>query len=216
MTDLAIFDVLRAGGMTVSGAEGTMANLRAESAMRSNNVEDRCPLSDEDYTFLVDNDPSYDFATDCGANYGYGYAQWTEPRRKRKLLAAARARGASIADEGMQLAFLLREMQADFPAVWQVVSSSDDLKACTEIVLNVYENPAEKNLGLRYLYAQEFAAKFSGARVDDPPAKSDLAVKLLQLAMSHDGYWPPGEITGVKTPAFRQRIVEYAQDVAAC
>ena len=228
MTNLDIYRTLRAGGMTRAGALGTMANLMAESTMRPNNVEDRCPISDLDYTWRVDNDPSYDFATDNGKRYGYGYAQWTEPKRKRKFLAAARARGSSIADPVMQLDFLLQEMRTDFPGVWSVCSTSTDLLECTKIVLNVYENPEVKNLGTRYQYALDFQAEISDVPIStqDPVASpeaaagvrvgKDLTVKLLQLAMAHDGYWEPGEITGIKTPEFRQRIVEYAEDVAGC
>ena len=228
MTNIEIYNVLRAGGMTPAGALGTMANLRAESAMRPNNVEDRCPISDVDYTFKVDNDPAYDFATDNGSFYGYGYAQWTDSKRKRKLLAFARSRGASIADPAMQLDFLLAEMRLDFEDVWKTVTTSDNLLQCTQIVLVVYENPKIKNLDERYRYAQDFEVEISqGAapaqQISQAPAASaavqygdDLTVKLLQLAMAHDGYWAPDEITGIKTPEFRQRFVEYAEDVASC
>ena len=228
MTNIEIYNVLRAGGMTPAGALGTMANLRAESAMRPNNVEDRCPISDVDYTFKVDNDPAYDFATDNGSFYGYGYAQWTDSKRKRKLLAFARARGASIADPAMQLDFLLAEMRLDFEDVWKTVTTSDNLLQCTQIVLVVYENPKIKNLDVRYQYALEFETEISqGAapaqQISQAPTASaavkigdDLTVKMLQLAMAHDGYWEHDEITGIKTPEFRQRIVEYAEDVAGC
>ena len=228
MTNIEIYNVLRAGGMTPAGALGTMANLRAESAMRPNNVEDRCPISDVDYTFKVDNDPAYDFATDNGSFYGYGYAQWTDSKRKRKLLAFARARGASIADPAMQLDFLLAEMRLDFEDVWKTVTTSDNLLQCTQIVLVVYENPKIKNLDARYQYALEFETEISqGAapaqQISQAPTASaavkisdDLTVKMLQLAMAHDGYWAHDEITGIKTPEFRQRIVEYAEDVAGC
>ena len=59
-------------------------------------------------------------------------------------------------------------------------------------------------------------ALFSYANDGEEPDFDDLTVKLLQLAMAHDGYWEPDEITGIKTPEFRQRIVEYAEDVAGC
>ena len=46
-----------------------LGNAEAESAMRCNNVENRCPLSDEAYTEGVDNGTYHNFAYDA---YGYG------------------------------------------------------------------------------------------------------------------------------------------------
>ena len=125
-----------------------------------------------------------------------------------------------------QAHFIMKEMKEDFPSVWQTVSTSDDLKECVRVVLYVYENPQVKNLDARYKFALEFEGKIPDGVVpapqDDPAAAvvprygDDLTVKLLQLAMAHDGYWEPDKITGIKTPEFRQRIVEYAEDVAGC
>jgi len=113
-----------------------------------------------------------------------------------------------------------------FPSVWQTVSTSDDLEECVRVVLYIYENPQIKNTTVRYQYALEFEAQIPDGEVPTLQAApaagavvqigDDLTVKMLQLAMAHDGYWEHGEITGIKTPEFRQRIVEYAEDVAGC
>ena len=221
MTNREIYNALRAGGMTRAGALGTMANMRAESAMRPNNVQDSCGIDDETYTAEV-NVGLRDFLD----GIGYGYCQWTASDRKAKLLAYARSVGASIDDPAMQVAFCLREMRADFPGVWKIVSTSDNLRDCTWSVLDVYENPKIKNLGTRYTYAQEFSTELTEGQmptVDTAPAAHqkpatgmDYIVAQLQLCMAHDGYWSAEEITGVKTDEFRQRIVEYAEDVAGC
>ena len=135
-------------------------------------------------------------------------------------------KGTSIGDEYMQAHFIIKEMKEDFPSVWQTVSASDDLEECVRVVLYVYENPQVKNMAARYKYALEFEAQIPDGEVPTlqaaPAAVSgiqigdDLTVKMLQLAMAHDGYWEHDEITGIKTPEFRQRIVEYAEDVAGC
>lgn len=215
MTELEIYNALRAGGMTAAGACGTMASMLAEGAMRGNNAQDG--LADDD---------AYTAATNAGINnfvgdsIGYGLCQWTASSRKAKLLAYAKNIGVSIADEPMQVNFTLKEMREDFPTVWAMVSTSNDLLQCTQIVLNIYENPKVKNLGVRYQYAQGYYAKF--AEADAVPftaqatPRADLAVMLLQTVMAHDGYWEPTEIDGIKTPLFRTRVVEYAEDVAGC
>lgn len=226
MNDLELYNIFRANGMTRAGALGTMANIRAEGAMRGNNAQDSYGYDDAQYTAAVDTGNPEFLERFCNDDVGYGYAQWTDSKRKRKLLAYAMNKGTSIGDEYMQAHFIMKEMKEDFPSVWQTVSTSDDLKECVRVVLYVYENPQVKNLDARYKYGLEFEAKIPDGAVPAPQADpaaavvprygDDLTVKLLQLAMAHDGYWEPDEITGIKTPEFRERIVEYAEDVAGC
>ena len=226
MNDLELYNIFRANGMTRAGALGTMANIRAEGVMRGNNAQDSYGYDDAQYTAAVDTGNPEFLERFCNDDVGYGYAQWTDSKRKRKLLAYAMNKGTSIGDEYMQAHFIMKEMKEDFPSVWQTVSTSDDLKECVRVVLYVYENPQVKNLDTRYKFALEFEEKILDGAVpapqDDPAAAvvprygDDLTVKLLQLAMAHDGYWEPDEITGIKTPEFRERIVEYAEDVAGC
>ena len=226
MNDLELYNIFRANGMTRAGALGTMANIRAEGVMRGNNAQDSYGYDDAQYTAAVDTGNPEFLERFCNDSVGYGYAQWTDPRRKRKLLAYALNKGTSIGDEAMQASFVVKEMKEDFPSVWKQVSTSDDLRECVWTVLNVYENPQVKNLDARYKFALEFEEKIPDGVVPAPQADpaaavvprygDDLTVKLLQLAMAHDGYWEPDEITGIKTPEFRTRIVEYAEDVAGC
>ena len=226
MNDLELYNIFRANGMTRAGALGTMANIRAEGVMRGNNAQDSYGYDDAQYTAAVDTGNPEFLERFCTDDVGYGYAQWTDSKRKRKLLAYAMNKGTSIGDEYMQAHFITKEMKEDFPSVWQTVSTSDDLKECVRVVLYVYENPQVKNLDARYKFALEFEEKIPDGVVPAPQADpaaavvprygDDLTVKLLQLAMSHDGYWEPDEITGIKTPEFRERIVEYAEAVAGC
>ena len=226
MNDLELYNIFRANGMTRAGALGTMANIRAEGVMRGNNAQDSYGYDDAQYTAAVDTGNPEFLERFCNDSVGYGYAQWTDSKRKRKLLAYAMNKGTSIGDECMQAHFIIKEMKEDFPSVWQTVSTSDDLEECVRVVLYVYENPQVKNMAARYKYALEFEAQIPDGEVPTqqaaPDAVSgiqigdDLTVKMLQLAMAHDGYREHDEITGIKTPEFRQRIVEYAEDVAGC
>ena len=224
MSDKTIYDQLRAVGMTAEGACGLMGNFQAESAMRSNNVEDRSGMDDERYTALVDGG-GYDFATDYGKHYGYGLAQWTLSSRKENLLNMAKKRGCSIADETMQVDFAIWELSNHFPGVWQVLTTSHDLYECSRIVCVQYERPAVTNVDVRYRYARDFFGQLAGGSDPDPapdpqpppsPERGDPIVRVLQTCMAYDGYWPADQIDGIKTPAYREAIVKYAADVAGC
>ncbi|MDO4991187.1 MAG: phage tail tip lysozyme [Eubacteriales bacterium] len=222
MSIKTIFNALRAAGMTEAGALGTMGNMGGESAMRANNAQDSYGLDDDAYTMQTDNGIN----NFTGDRIGYGLCQWTSPDRKAKLLAFAKSQGVSIADEAMQVQFCIREMWDDFPNVWTVVTTSDDVYRCTDVVCRSYEFPAKNNVGERFQFAMRYKDQLSGG---EPPQvstggttpapvaahKSDLAVKFLQTLMQNDGYWD-GSIDGLKTDSFRKALVVYAKDVASC
>ena len=225
MSSKTIYDALRAAGLTAEGVCALMGNFQAESAMRSNNVEDRSGMNDDRYTALADSG-SYDFLTDYGKRYGYGLAQWTLASRKENLLNMAKKRGVSVSDEAMQVDFAIWELSNQFPGVWQVLTTSHDLYECTRVVCIQYERPAVNNVDVRYRYARDFVAQLAGGSDPDPapdpqpqpspqPAAVPASVILLQLAMERDGYWH-APVDGIKTPEFRRAIVDYAADVASC
>ena len=226
MSNKTIYDQLRAVGMTAEGACGLMGNFQAESAMRSNNVEDRSGMDDDRYTALVDGG-GYDFATDYGHHYGYGLAQWTLASRKENLLNMAKKRGCSVGDEAMQVDFAVWELSNQFPGTWRLLTSSHDLYECTRQVCLDYERPSVNNIDARYRAAQDFFGKLAGGSDPDPqpapapqpspsPERGDPIVRVLQTCMSYDGYWPADQIDGIKTPEYRAAIVKYAADVAGC
>ena len=84
MSELTIYQHLRAGGLSPAGACAVMGNMFQESAMQPNNVENRCTISDSEYTRAVDDgriSPS-EFVYD---KFGYGLCQWTWWSRKKEL-----------------------------------------------------------------------------------------------------------------------------------
>ena len=222
MSTKTIYDRLRRYGLTAEGACGLMGNFQAESAMRSNNVEDRSGVDDDRYTALVDAG-AYDFATDYGHHYGYGLAQWTLASRKENLLNTARKRGVSVSDEAMQVDFAVWELSNQFPGTWRLLTSSHDLYECTRQVCLDYERPAVNNIDARYRAAQDFFDKTAGGSDPDPaPApqpgpspttKPTADVTLLQTAMALDGAWDYDQIDGINTTAWREAFREFAGDV---
>lgn len=171
MTNKQIYDRLRAAGMTAEGACGMLGNMAAESAMRPDNAQDSYAIPDSVYVEQVDAG-----ARDFLDGIGFGLCQWTISSRKAKLLAFARARGVSIADAEMQVDFVIKELTEapEFADVRKTLFTSHDLMACTQIVLNVYENPAVKNLGTRLDYAQMAYDDFGKAQGKSKPSEVDL------------------------------------------
>ena len=166
MSELSIWQALRAGGLTAAGAAGLMGNMQAESAMRANNVQDCFGLNDEEYTRDVDNG-RIDRAGFANGKIGYGLCQWTEQSRQRNLYDFAVLYGASIGDEAMQVAFSLYEFPCVAPDTWNLCCTSDDVKTCCWWICHYYENPAVKNDEERYRYAMQFFNKFKDEQIDD-------------------------------------------------
>lgn len=142
---LYIAEALRKAGVTLAGAAGIIANIEAESAFNSMNVEDRYHAdtgkTDADYVYTVDNDPNYDFRTDYGKHYGMGLCQWTAADRKASMLAYFRQRGKSIGDFKTQVDFLIHEMKG-YGRAWNVCTTSNDAYQCGYEVCRYYEIPA--------------------------------------------------------------------------
>lgn len=210
MTPQEIYEPLRRGGLTRAGALGVIGNFMQEAtpALKPDIVQiGTTSMTDEQYTRAVDQG-----RIDFEDGRGYGLAQWTMGKRKNWLLSFAKKSNVSVGDGPMQVAFFLWECREYFPNVWRVLTESDDVNECADIVCRVYENPAVKNYPVRRSYAMQAAEE----TWDEPKAEAggDLVVKLLQLAMAQDGYWPADRIDGEKTAAFRQKIIEYATDVA--
>lgn len=146
---------LRDEGFSEYAMAGIIGNLIAESALRSNNLQDcynsRFGMSDEEYTAAVDNGTYQCFTTDAA---GYGLAQWTFSSRKARLLAFAQNHGASIGDADMQAEFLITELREDYPALyWALIGTEDILTASNRILLE-YERPADVSSGVQSYRAE--------------------------------------------------------------
>lgn len=102
------------------GTAGLMGNIRAESALKPTNLQDRyetsLKMSDEEYTAAVDNGsyPSSRFINDSA---GYGLAQWTFWSRKKALYNYMKNRNLSIGDLQGQLDFLKKEIEENYPTL---------------------------------------------------------------------------------------------------
>ena len=198
----AIYDALIAGGLTPAGAAGLMGNFMAESAMKSDNLQNtgnkKLDMTDAEYNSYVDNGTYTNFAKD---GHGYGLAQWTYHTRKAALLAFAKQRAKSIGDSMMQVAFTLHELKS-YSAVLKVLTTTSSVKEASDIVLTQYERPA--NMGdavkeKRAAYGQEFYDKYAVKEKPAAPAikKGDI-VAIADNATYYNGKKVPDWVRAKK------------------
>ncbi len=138
-----IYNKLMAEINNAYGVCGLMGNLKAESAMRSDNLQDsgnrKLGITDTEYVAQVDSG-SRNFVD----NIGFGLAQWTSAGRKASLLDFAKKYGTSIADEGMQVDFIIYELNNGYKAVLKKLKNATSVKEASDCVVKKYERPANQ------------------------------------------------------------------------
>ena len=190
-----IFTRVTEAGFTIEAACALLAQIQKESLFKPENLEDSrnrsLGMTDLQYVNAVDNGTYTNFVHDAA---GFGLAQWTFYTRKQNLLNYCKARNKSIADLETQISFLIWEMKACFGGIWNKCLSSHDLKDLTWVLLDTWENPAEKqnNMVERYGYAQNWFKQFSNQNGQKKEAsgitKQEAIKKVLDLARSEIGY----------------------------
>lgn len=144
MSALTIYTKLKAAIGNDFGVFGLMGNIKAESNLRSNNLqntfEKKLNMTDDEYAKAVDNGTYKNFVRD-GA--GFGLAQWTWWSRKENLLKYAKSKGKSIADESMQLEFMIDELKTGYIGVFNALKNAKSIREASDVVLTQYERPAD-------------------------------------------------------------------------
>lgn len=171
-------------GYSKIAAAAVMGNLSGESSFNSNNLnqgaEGRLGYTDESYTQAVDNGTytREEFINDSAA---YGLAQWTYHSRKAGLYDFAKnKKNVSIADEDMQIEYLLGELSysggAQGCATCQICyprggytsddwEHSDSVEEATAAFYWLFENPGseDKSLDKRKTKAREYYDRYKDA-----------------------------------------------------
>lgn len=155
MSEQTIYIALRTGGLSRVGVCAMMGNMNAESALISTNVEDRCKISDAEYTQMVDNGTMnlQQFAHD---SYGYGLCQWTVSDRKTGLYNLAKQRGVSIGDEEMQCEYCIYELEKNWVGLYRYLCVTENLSEATKRICAEFERPAVNNYAVRINAAQAY------------------------------------------------------------
>lgn len=140
-------------GLTPEGACGLMGNQYPESAgFLANRLEFLCvkrykekgkTYTDATYTQAVDSGKisRAEFLSPMGKHYGYGLVQWTTSSRKAGLYDRAKKKGVSIADEDLQIEYVLWELEHRFPKVLQKLKTTRSVQEASNYVLQYYEQP---------------------------------------------------------------------------
>ena len=187
-----IYDQLTSAGATKEGACAVLGNIQAESAFVPNNLEDTknrsLGLTDEQYTQQVDDGTYMNFVHDAG---GYGLPQWTYYTRKSNFLKYAKSKGKSIGDLQTQVEFLIKEMKESYSSIWNQLRTSNNLYNLTWILLDKWENPAVKNISVRYQYAQSWYNQMPSIKsnsADTGLTLEEAVEKVLDTARADIGY----------------------------
>ena len=177
MTDEEIYAYFKAQGLNDYGIAGLMGNLYAESAMRSNNLqntyEKSLGMTDASYTAAVDNGSYTNFVHDSA---GYGLAQWTYWSRKQTLLNYAREKGVSISNKRMQCECIMKELKESYPTVLNTLKNATSVRTASDDVLKHFEAPADvgtKVQETRAGYGQKYFDLYAGKPAADTPAPVD-------------------------------------------
>lgn len=185
MSEQTIYNALRAGGLSPAGACAMMGNMWAESALRSNNVQDNCMMSDSDYTYNVDHD-IISKETFANGKYGYGLCQWTFPSRAAALYDYARTFGVSIGDEQMQCGFCIEELKRYYVGLYRDLCTTNNLPEATKRICAEYEQPAVNNFADRINAAQRYFNQLANGDCSDacpieiPEETSAINVRILK------------------------------------
>ena len=138
-----IWKFLKEKGFTDAGAAGAIGNMDAESGLRPSNLQDTynqsIGMSDTQYAAAVNNGTYTNFVYDSA---GFGLCQWTYFSRKKALLNFAKQKNKSIEDLSMQLEFFINELQQSFSSVYKTLTTSTNVKTCSDAMLFKYEAPA--------------------------------------------------------------------------
>ena len=123
------------------GVAGIMGNMKAESDLRPNKLQDSYKeslgMTDESYTNAVDDGSYENFGSDWA---GYGLIQWVSPSLKQEFYDYFISKHISIADLETQLEFLCYQLKKDFKTlIWDVCAGASNVREASDAVLFEFE-----------------------------------------------------------------------------
>lgn len=198
------------------GVAGLMGNLCAESALRSNNLqqsyETKLGYNDTTYTAAVDNGSYDNFVKDAA---GYGLAQWTYWSRKQAMLEFHQSKKKSIGDLQTQLEFLIKELSGSYKGVWSDLKNATSILDASNSVLLKFERPANQGESVqkkRAEYGQKYYDKYADEapatqpEVPSTPAETEFKVGDIVNFNGTNHYASANASTGPKVKASKAKI----------
>lgn len=125
---------------TPQGIAGIMGNIQHESKFMSNNVENRAPYTDEQYTLMVNNKSYNNFVND---GFGYGLVQWTYGPFKQDLLNICKLNNKPIDDIYCQLDLLYSHLQSE--KLLNILKNASSINEAAIIFMTKFEKPKDQS-----------------------------------------------------------------------
>lgn len=179
MTVKEIYDWLKNCGLTDAGVSGLLGNIKAESGIRSNNLqngfETKLGLTDKQYTNMVNNG-TYSKTQFVNDSAGFGLCQWSFWSRKLGLYEFAESINHKIDSTEMQLKYLMQELNTRYKSVLQVLKTNNDIRVCSNTVLTHFEKPqdqSDKVKDKRYEYSKEIFDTYSNSSTDSTGSNTE-------------------------------------------
>lgn len=204
------------------GVAGLMGNLYAESALRSNNLqqtyETKLGYTDDTYTAAVDNGTYGNFVKDAA---GYGLAQWTYHTRKQAMLTFHQSKKKSIGDLQTQLEFLVKELSGSYQSVWSELKNASSVLNASNIVLMKFECPANQSESVqakRAEYGQKYYDKYAdksavnGSETSASSANLQFKVGDIVSFNGTNHYASANAATGPKVKASKAKITAISKN----
>ena len=189
-----IWSFFKGKGLNDMGIAGLMGNLRAESGLNPQNLQNsfqkKLGHTDESYTQAVDNGTYQNFVEDSA---GYGLAQWTFWSRKQGLYKFAKSVGKSIGDLDMQLEYVYKELSESYTSVFNILLSANSVVEASNAVLLQYERPADQSDAVQVKRAKlgmEYYSMFANKEIVEveKPETPKLRFNI------HAGHNPSGQV----------------------
>lgn len=211
----SIYSALKKAGATHEGACGLIGNLEHESGLipyrKQGDIHDSSYTKSLKYTKDVNNG-TITKSTFVNDSIGYGLAQWTYSERKKGLYEKWKNdKYDSIGNLQLGIDFLLYELYNSYSNVWKVLTSSNDLRTCSDKVLHDFESPKDQSESVeieRYNTSKKWSDMLTGGEPVEPD-KPDMG--LVGKTVSVDGNTYHGKRYGkdVYGKKFRRFYNEY-------
>lgn len=146
-------DLMRELGLTKAQAIGLVGNLAYESGGFTNLQEDAPVIP--------------------GSRGGYGYAQWTGPRRVA-FENYAKANGLDPSSYEANLGFLVHELKGPENSALQAIKGATTADQAAKVAMNEFFRPGKPNLSARLDWADQVASDFTPVPGANIPAVGTL------------------------------------------
>ncbi len=161
-----VMAALMKAGLSKEGAAGLIGNLSEESGVDSTRAQYEDGSAIGNYLKRIQ---SGEITRDqfIGDGVGFGLAQWTDEGRKAALWDYAKSRGTDIGDMGLQVEFLLNELQTNYRSVYEALCRGDiSIKEASDIVLHDFERPEDMSPLVEAVRAGKGMAAYRNAPAD--------------------------------------------------